>query len=267
MSDDLIRLLDEEGSDLLRSLISAGREEEPTSAALQRTLAAVGAGIALSAAASALSVPATASTLGGAGSAAVGLAERAASSMLVLIGKWLAVGVAVGTVASSAAYSFSVAEAPQTHQELATAQVPSKRLVATPAPRTAPALPEAPAPVLEIVPSARVAALPPFAIGTRAAVEPKADPGLPLAAEVAALDRARQALASNDAGRALELLSGYEMRFPEARMLPEALYLRLEAFNLSGDKPSAESVARRILHAYPGSPHAARARTALGIEH
>ena len=93
--------------------------------------------------------------------------------------------------------------------------------------------------------------------------EAEADVGAPLSAEVAALDGARQALGAGDAARTLELLNDYESRFANARMLPEALYLRLEAFELKGERSNAEAVARRIVNAYPSSPHAARARAVL----
>ena len=66
--------------------------------------------------------------------------------------------------------------------------------------------------------------------------------------------------------RTIDLLSGHEKRFPEGRMLPEALYLRLEAFTLRRDQSNAEAVARRILSVYPSSPHAARARAVLRLD-
>ncbi len=88
---------------------------------------------------------------------------------------------------------------------------------------------------------------------------------MPLAAEVAALDSARQALAGGDAARTLELLSAYEAHFSEPRMMPEALYLRLEALTVLGDKAGMEAVARRMLRLYPASPHSARARAVLGL--
>jgi TolA-binding protein len=97
-----------------------------------------------------------------------------------------------------------------------------------------------------------------------AAPEPSPSARGTLAAEVAALDSARQALGAGNASRTLELLNGYEARFPDAGMLPEALYLRLEAFTLEGDQSNAEAIARRILRVYPSSPHAARARAVLG---
>ncbi len=255
MTDDPIRLLDEGGSDLLHSLISAGREEEPEPAALGRTLTAVGVAAALT--------TVTASASGAAGVAstvALGSAKGAASSTLLVVVKWLAIGAIAGTVASSAVYGVSGALAPSPSvvssmprlQDTVAAPVNLPRAV------TAINLPEIPPPPVVVPPPSQVVAAP-------AASEPAPDLGAPLAAEVAALDSARQALRSNDAPRTLELLDGYEARFPEARMLPEALYLRLEAFALNGDKSNAEAVARRILRVYPSSPHAARARTVLGL--
>lgn len=284
MTDDPIRLLDDEGSPLLKSLISAGREEEPQAAALRRTLVAVGVAGVLSTtsaaaaassaatAAGASGTPAVGALAGGSASAsaaatstvAAGAAKGVASSTLIVVAKWLAVGALTGTVASSAVYGVSGALTP------APVASSASRVEATPsAPKVLPRQPsvhdelrEIPAP-----PPVEVTLPPPAAGPAPAAPEPSAErTGSSLAAEVTALDGARQALGAGDAPRALELLNGYESRFREPRMLPEVLYLRLEAFTLKGDRSSAEAVARRILLVYPTSPHAARARTVLGLD-
>jgi len=265
MTDDPIRLLDEGGSELLRTLISAAREEEPERAALQRTLIAVGVAAALTTATASASGAVGSAGVGGAsgaaGTVALGSAKSVASSTLLVVVKWLAIGALTGTIASSAVYGVTGALTPQP-SVISSAPLLQDTVKAPPSlPRavTAPNLPEIPPPPAIVTPPPQVAAGP-------AASQPAPDVGAPLAAEVAALDGARQALGSSDAERTLQLLNGYEARFPEARMLPEALYLRLEAYTLKVDKSNAEGVARRILRVYPSSPHAARARTVLGLD-
>lgn len=267
MSDDPVRLLDEGGSELVRTLLSAAREEEPGDAAMRRTLAAVGVGVALKAAASASATSATtaaASTAStAAGTVAAGSVTSAAVPTVFIVGKWLAVGIVAGAVASTTVYGVSGAFSP------APRVAPSARELA---PVPPPEIPPAPRPAREaraepilpaLVPSASnaVSALAPPAAPAESA---KAGPADSLAQEVATLDGARQALAGGNASGALAALNGYERRFPAASMLPEALYLRLQAFTLKGDRTSAESVARQILQRYPASPHAAHARAVLG---
>ena len=283
MTDDPIRLLDDEGSDLLKSLISAGREEEPQAAALRRTLVAVGVAGVLSTtsaaaassaatAASASGTPAVGALAGGSasasaaatGTAAAGAAKGVASSTLIVVAKWLAVGALTGTVASSAVYGVSGAL-----KSAPVASSPSSVGLTRAAPKVLPRQPNVGDELREIPAPPPVEVTPPPAAPAPApaALEPSAERAASsLSAEVTALDNARQALGAGDAPRTLELLNGYETRFREPRMLPEALYLRLEAYTLKGDRSSAEAVARRILLVYPTSPHAARARAMLGLD-
>jgi len=284
MTDDPTRLLDDEGSELLKSLISAGREEEPHAAALRRTLVAVGVAGVLSTTSAAAAATSTATAAGASGTpavgafasgsagastaatstAAAGAAKGVASSTLIVVAKWLAVGALTGTVASSAVYGVSGAltPAPVASSASPVGPTPSDPKVLPRQPNMRDELREIPAP-----PAVEVMPPPPAAGPAPAAPEPSAErAGSSLAAEVMALDSARQALGTGDAPRALALLNGYESRFREPRMLPEVLYLRLEAFTLTGDRASAEAVARRILLAYPTSPHAARARAVLGLD-
>jgi hypothetical protein len=284
MTDDPIRLLDDEGSELLKSLISAGREEEPQAAALRRTLVAVGVAGVLSTTSAAAAASNAATAAGASGSPAVGAlaggsasasaaatstavagaAKSVASSTLIVVAKWLAVGALTGTVASSAVYGVSGAltPAPVASSASAVGPTPSAPKVLPRRSNPADEVREIPAPPpIEVPP-------PPPAVGPApAAAEPSAErAGSSLAAEVMALDSARQALGAGDAPRTLDLLNGYEARFREPRMLPEVLYLRLEAFTLKGERANAEAVARRILLVYPTSPHAARARAVLGLD-
>ena len=97
-------------------------------------------------------------------------------------------------------------------------------------------------------------------------VPAEVDPDAQLAAETALLDRARQALASGNASSAVRTLNDYDARFAHPNLLPEALYLRLEALTLQGDAAGTQAVARRLLSTFPGGPHAARARAVLGLD-
>jgi hypothetical protein len=95
--------------------------------------------------------------------------------------------------------------------------------------------------------------------------EPEAlvERGVPLAAEVALVDRARAALASGEPSRSLRELDRYEALFPERRLEPEVLYLRMEAHLLAGHDVMARETAERSVRLFPKGPHAARARQIL----
>jgi TolA-binding protein len=258
MTDDPVRLLDEGGSELLRSLLSAAREEQPRDAALESTLAAVGVA---AAGASAAGTAATTAAHGALGAASLGSTKAAASSTLLIVVKWLGIGAVVGAVATQTVYGVSGVFAPAARPVPSAVVVPLAAPVVPNAPKVAPPigqLPDVPAPPPPVISAPAVVAQP-------SAAPAEADTSTPLAAEVAALDGARQALASGDAAHALDLLNDYDARFPAPRMMPEALYLRLQAFILQGDKSDSEAVARRILRVYPSSPHAARARAVLGL--
>ncbi len=279
MAEDPIRLLDESESRLARTLLSAAREESPRPAALQRTLTAVGVGVTLKAAGGASSagkVALTASSAkAGAASTAVASAVKApAAPLALLVTKWLALGAVAGVAASGAVYGVRAALEPSAPSLVSSTSIG----VAAPlhaAPRVSTTVESVLTPALSVV-SNPAAALPSTHASSASSASSsssspsassaptKADTSSSLAAEVAILDQARRALAAGDNGRVLQDLNGYETRFSDARMLPEVLYLRLEAFTRQGDLASASSTARQILERYPSSPHAARARAVLG---
>jgi hypothetical protein len=95
------------------------------------------------------------------------------------------------------------------------------------------------------------------------AAAPALEVGAPLAAEVAYVDRARALLASGQAEPGLALLRSYERDFPEARLLPEVLFLQLETCDRLGRASEARAAAQRLLDGFPKSPHASRARRLL----
>ncbi|HEX6272895.1 MAG TPA: tetratricopeptide repeat protein [Polyangiaceae bacterium] len=238
-------------SSLGLTLFSAGRDERPSDEALARTLAALGAGAA---------VVAVTSGVAGAGLTASTVAKSSAT--LVSFGsvmKWLGMGAVGGFVVAGVTHG--VAPLERTSLEL-----PPPVHVAAP-----PALPAAERPKLDEK-SVRAAAeendgdaqksLAPPPAPARA-VDDVEERRAPLAAEVELVDRARAALGSGNPGRALEALSGYEKAFPDPRLLPEVLYLRLESHLAAGDVDRARAVAEESIRRFPRSPHAARARQVL----
>ena len=290
MAEDPVRLFDESGSELLKSLLSAAREEGPNPAALASTLTAIGVGSGVIAVASASSGLASASNAGSAlavhgavGAASLGSAKAAAGITLLVVAKWLGAGAVLGLMATSAIYAVSAPQpTPAPQPAAASKNDGAPRPIATeahfvaqaiaaappearaePASSAAPALASASAPA----PVASAPAAPPIAATqSPISVPAEVDPRAPLAAELALLDAARQALAAGNASSALRSLDDYDARFERPNLAPEALYLRLEALTLQGDTPGTQAVARRLLRSYPSGPHAARARAVLGLE-
>jgi len=240
---------------------------------MRRTLAAVGVGVGvtLKAAASLASTSSAAGTgvsaksAGVAGTVAAAATKGASVSTAVLVGKWLVIGAVTGAVASTTVYGVSGAFAPAA----------SGSAARTSAPVTAEAHAEQARPSLQRESLRREQASEhessepsstPQVVSAPPSLSATVEPSSSLALEVAALDDARRALAAGNAAGVLTRLQGYESRFPEARMLPEALYLRLEAFTLNGDSVNARGVAPQILQNYPTSPQASRARVVLAAE-
>jgi hypothetical protein len=109
--------------------------------------------------------------------------------------------------------------------------------------------------------------------GLAAPVEPPAEgddpaeqPGSTLAGEIAALDRARKALARRDADAVLVALDEHDRGRPSGALATEAMVLRIEALLLRGDRVWAARLARRFLDAHPNSPHGDRLREIVGGE-
>ncbi len=276
MAEDPIRLFDEGGSELMLSLLGAAREEQPDHAALQRTLTAVGVGAAVATVATTASAATVgaAATRGLAGAASLGSTKGIVSTTLLVVVKWVGAGALAGIVATSAVYAVSEPHVPSPSAQKAAAPV------VTASPRGAPTAPGNPQPMHDeaappppVEAASASAPAPSPALGTPArnalpqvSVPAEVDPGAQLAAELGVLDSARQAVSAGNAPRALNALNDYDARFSHPNLLPEALYLRLEALTLQGDAAGTQAVARRILRSYPSGPHAARARAVLGLE-
>jgi len=117
-------------------------------------------------------------------------------------------------------------------------------------------------PTAEVPPVAtqpQLAAAPP-------ALEPR-PPALGLGQQVAALDRARDALTSGNAAGALRQVDEYDRQFPRGALAQEAAALRIEALFQQGNRDAALSLAERFLASNPRSPHAARIRLLVERAH
>ena len=258
---------------LAAQLLQASVEEQPGDAGMRRTLAALGvtAAVVTTASTAGAVVAAGASSAvgasGAAGASGAGLGISAAGGAVkavsaTLIVKWIGVGVVGGIgLAGAAAVATSAAAPPASvspkavsRPHVSAAPVPAVRDVAQPrvVAEAAPATAEA-APV--------VAA--PRASSEMAFPTPVLEVGAPLAAEVAYVDRARAMMSAGQADQGLALLKSYEREFPEARLLPEVLFLRLETCDRLGRKIEARVAAQRLLDGFPQSPHASRARKLL----
>ncbi len=239
------RLFHGDSSELTKTMLGAAREEMPSDRLMERTLLAIGAGaVVLGASAAA----------GGASISAAGT-----SSLSAIAAKWFGIGAVGGLVTMGAATAVQHAVSRPAEVKQVTTFVPAapRAVAAAGKPRRGSvavpevAEPDKPAPKLAI---------------PAPTVEPvEKDPGEPsIAAELAAIDGARSALASGDTARALSLVDAYERRSGTKRLLPEALVIRMDAQSRSGNGAGARATAERLLAMSPNGPHAARARQILG---
>jgi hypothetical protein len=251
-----------DGGGFEQSLLRSAREDRPSPGSRQRALAALGLGAGvLGAGATATAAVSTASP-----------AVKAAASVGLL--KWIGVGIAGGAlVVGAAEVAHSVTPQPASVASVALSETarpafPSSRSPATGAPSIPvdsskeldPEAIVAP-PVVVAAPLASAAA--PIAEAPRARTPSPASSAL--ADEIAALDGAREALASGDSSRALRALDARDRAFPRGALGPEATVLRIEALALRGDRATAARLAEAFLAASPRSPHASRIRTLVGI--
>jgi hypothetical protein len=240
---------------LAAQLLQAGGDEQPGAAGIERTLAALGVSGAL------LTTAATA------GASAAGVAGSGAKVVTAtLLAKWIGVGVLGGVTLSGAAALLSGPAAPASPQaSQVSAALPKVPPVVAPPSAVAPRV-EVPLPTL--AESAAAVAAPVVAPSLAAPAPPVSNDvvvevGAPLAAEVTFIDSARALLASGQAEQGLSQLRRYEQEFPEARLLPEVLFLRMETCDRLGRSSEARAAATRLVQGFAHSPHAARARKLL----
>ncbi len=263
-------------SGLAAELLLAGADEQPSPAGLARTLAAVGvSGAVLTSAGAASAAATTAAATGGAGVSGVAAATATGTKAVnavsaLLLAKWVGLGVVGGVGLAGAAAAVSGPAASVTPAPLAAPRTSARPKLAVAPATTTTSLPvaadvataEVPAPE----PSLDFAATEPgvvSAASARAASPESREVGAPLAAEVAVVDSARAALAAGDDARGLAELARYEQQFSEARLLPEVLFLRMEASARLGRGGEARAAAARLVEGFPKSPHVSRARALL----
>ena len=250
-----------DGGGFEQSLLRSAREDRPSPGSRQRALAAlgVGAGV-LGAGATATAAVSTASP-----------AVKAAASLGLL--KWIGVGIAGGAlVVGAAEVAHSVA--PQPAHVTSAALDEHSRGAVTLSRSPASNLPSVPADTTKEPVSEAIVAPPSIAAPAASAVAPVAEAprtrtpspaSSALADEIAALDSAREALASGDASRALRALDARDRAFPRGALGPEATVLRIEALVQRGDRATATRLAEAFLAASPRSAHASRIRTLVGL--
>jgi outer membrane protein assembly factor BamD (BamD/ComL family) len=82
--------------------------------------------------------------------------------------------------------------------------------------------------------------------------------------EVTRIDRARLALSSGSAARALGELDDYDAKFPAGMMKPEATAVRIEAMVQNGNLAGAKVLGRRFLSAHPSGGLSVRVHKVIG---
>ena len=281
--------IDEGATDFERDLLRSWGREQPSDGARQATLALV-------AGAAALGASTTASTAAAAGlkAATSSIAPKVGTLGAGALAKWVLVGAGVVALAAGGA-AVEVARSSSRGTQATVVEVgaaapaaPPVASVAAPAPRpqpqasavtatatetaapmatpmatatSAPALRPVPAPVPPTTPTT-----PPAAQTTPVAPEPRA-PALALGQQVAALDRAREALAAGNAAGALRQLDEYDREFPRGVLAQEATAVRIDALAQQGNLDAAARLAERFLAANPRSPNAARLRLLVQRAH
>jgi hypothetical protein len=262
-------------SGLAGELVRAGAKEQPGIHASQRVLLALGLGgsaavvaseaAAVPIAAQAASSLASSASIAAAAGASVGGAACSVAAVgkigsAALLIKWAGLGILVGAAVTGASF-----EAPRLWTAPAAPAHSVAFFDARPAP---PSTREAERNSAEPA-SASASASKPFSeralssTSVARAASHSVSHGTPLAAEIALLDLTRAELASGRHARALRLLSRYERDFPELRLLPEVMLVRLQAHEQGAQHERAREVALELVRLFPRSPHAARAKQLL----
>jgi hypothetical protein len=267
-------------AELAARLLRAGSREAPSQKSLERTLSALGlsASAALGASAVAASTTNASAATASATTASGATVSKVAGTMsAVALMKVAGLGALAGVVAAGSAYELSrpseraaavsKPSLPALHTAHRAGAHSATRSVAQPG---APPLSErgeasAPADAMtrELlreralvrdttrVPHAKALAAEPLETAPE------------LAAEIAFVDRGRVSFQSGAFRETLSALEAYERTFPARRLLPEVLYLRMQAYDGSGDERRALEAATHFLREFPRSPHASSARARL----
>lgn len=246
MNQDPARLLDLEDVGASHALLRAARSDAPADRLLGETLLALGVG------AGAVGVGAAVSG-GLAGGSATLLKASTSSSLGVMALKWLGIGALGGAVTMGAASGIVELRKPNRVEPHAQAVAPREPPVEAPKPA---------APRPEVVAVAPPKDDAPPRVKSAASEEKPKEPSM--AEELDSLDRARKALSSGNAAGALAILDAYDRSPRPHRLEQEALLLRMDALERSGNLVRAREIAKALLDRSPSGPHAARARKLLG---
>lgn len=273
---DPVRLMEADGTEFERLLLSAAAREVPSSEVSARMLAgaaSAGAAVALFSSIEAVGEGALSSSGGvqaaGAGAALGGaggsIAPPAAASLL---GTWLVKWGVIGALFSGAVVSgFLVVNQSAPAAESARAAAARQQVVAPVSPPTArgdiraegqPGDAAKSSIEAASVDTSVVARSPGPAQGSSSRHGSLAVPASTLGQEVALLDSARQALTAGDAERALSLISSYRRRFPEGALQQEATVLEVDALEAKGRAAQATDLKQQFLAEHPESAHTQR---------
>jgi hypothetical protein len=253
-----------------KRLLDSTRMDVPPSSSKARTLAALG-------------VAAAATTAAGTGTAATG------ATVLLTAAKVLAV-VAVGGVVAFGAVRGASRSRPEAPGPASTASGASVEKVTDRVSPTGglqlPAVERASAPVASDVPPSAPGPIARDPVAVKATSPAKRPtPGIPvapsgpdeptpapatagspttLAAEIAALEAVRGALASGDPSASLRSLDDYDRRFASPALGPEAAVLRVQSLLALGRVDEAHKLGERLLAEQPGTAYSQRIRSLLG---
>jgi hypothetical protein len=84
-----------------------------------------------------------------------------------------------------------------------------------------------------------------------------------LGEETKALDRTREALEARRSSEVMRLLDDYHRKFPQGRLRPEAMVLRLAGLVQAGKNGAAETLARQLLADEIYRPYATKIESLL----
>jgi hypothetical protein len=248
---DPARLVREHPSELARAVLRSADADAPPRGALERTLAATGVVIgATTTTTAAAAAKAGMGPLVKAGLVLVGIALMAAVVAYVRRGHDGASDTAAHATATVQPPAPTVPQEPVTPPPAAHDDPAAPTIAATAAPTNAPTI--APTIIATVAPRAS------SSTATPASSAPS------LEEQIAAMDRARAALASGDTAGALRGLDAYDRDFPRGAFSQEATVMRIEALARSGNRARARTLADRFLAANPKSPYARRIHAVLG---
>jgi hypothetical protein len=230
-TDQTDRMLTSDATEFERRVLEAARQRRPSAAASARMAKALGLSSAV--------VGATAATAAARVSEAAA-AKASAATATAAVWPWVSAGVLGLAIAGAVIGGRATRDAP---------------LPAAPPPLTAP-------------PPVEPEEVPPPAPARRAAASGRARPaanGADLGAEVALIDAARDAIASDAARRALDTVRRYQEKYPNGTFRPEAGAIKIEALMKLGRAAEARALAERFVAEHRGSLLARRVADVVGL--